>query len=81
MRVKEAAPTTMSIVDGRLFAGYRSRGSAGSQAQGERSLEDVRQSGSAKGKAAIKRVREEDERRCLEELKGLADGARYCTGR
>lgn len=49
----------------------------GSQAQEERGLEDVRQTGSAKRKAAIKRAREEGERRCLEELKALAEGARY----
>eukprot|EP00903_Cladosiphon_okamuranus_P006278 g6160.t1 len=45
------------------------------QAQEERSLEKVRHSGSAKRKAAMKRAREEGERRCLEELKALAEGA------
>eukprot|EP00752_Nemacystus_decipiens_P008781 g7835.t1 len=45
------------------------------QAQEKRGLDDVRLSGSSKRKAAIKRAREESERRCLEEIKALAEGA------
>ncbi|CBJ29299.1 expressed unknown protein [Ectocarpus siliculosus] len=43
--------------------------------QEEQGLRAIRDRSSAERKAALKRIREEGERRCLKELKALADGA------